>query len=498
MPNVNPVPPSTGPSDNSPSKKSSNVDSDKFKKEMHKRVEKVNETDPEQQKKRKRQNEADEEDDTMPAQGPTTPPNLVTPFSLTTPSKKANPTDLQKGGTISPLASSQPTKSQGAPSSPVRPPVPSSDEMEDDSGLSEETTLLGGSPATPTSQQSLSAAPPPEEEELPESTSASITEFSEPQETPYAAPSTTTPQQGTPQPLPPRSQDSVDESQDESEPQPTPPSTPPTSSKQASTAQGLPPPPMLKPEPSKEAVRPLSSPVTPKKEKEGFTADILEEASKEKKPEEQTTVFFEQFLGGGKEGDQGKKGDTPKDADEQAIEGITPFSMTPPSPEKDREDEERVAAESGIGASATPEIPQGLPDVQAAPPVHTPYANLHPQVLELFERTVGVMTVMHMSGIKETSITLDNPKFASSVFFGSEIIIKEYSSAPKEFNIQINGSPQAMSLLQGNTQDLMAAFQYGNFNFRVNRLDTGLLADKPLFKRKEPPSGDKQNQQGTT
>ena len=103
------------------------------------------------------------------------------------------------------------------------------------------------------------------------------------------------------------------------------------------------------------------------------------------------------------------------------------------------------------------------------------------------------MTVMNLSGMTETVVTLNAPQFASSVFFGSQIIIQEFSSAPKQFNIQLNGTPQATALFQGNATDLMAAFQQGNFGFRVHRLETGTIEEKPLFKRKENASGDKED-----
>ena len=112
--------------------------------------------------------------------------------------------------------------------------------------------------------------------------------------------------------------------------------------------------------------------------------------------------------------------------------------------------------------------------------------------MEIFDRMVGVMTVMSMSGITETVITLNTPQFASSVFFGSQIIIQEYSTAPQAYNIQLNGSPQAVALFQGNADDLMAAFQAGNYNFRVNRLEAGHLTERPLFKRKEKAGGEKE------
>jgi hypothetical protein len=116
--------------------------------------------------------------------------------------------------------------------------------------------------------------------------------------------------------------------------------------------------------------------------------------------------------------------------------------------------------------------------------------------MDLFDRMVGVMTVMNLSGMTETVVTLNAPQFASSVFFGSQIIIQEFSTAPKQFNIQLNGTPQAIALFQGNASNLMATFSQGNFGFRVHRLQTGNIEEKPLFKRKEKISGDKEDQTG--
>jgi len=123
-----------------------------------------------------------------------------------------------------------------------------------------------------------------------------------------------------------------------------------------------------------------------------------------------------------------------------------------------------------------------------------PYARLSPQVQELFDKMVGVMTVMHLQGMTETSFSLTSPKFASSVFFGAQIIIKEFSTAPQALNVQLNGSMQAVSLFQANAGNLMAAFQAGNYNFRINRLETNYISDEtPLFQRKGRDS-DQQNQ----
>jgi hypothetical protein len=62
------------------------------------------------------------------------------------------------------------------------------------------------------------------------------------------------------------------------------------------------------------------------------------------------------------------------------------------------------------------------------------------------------------------------------------------------YNIQFVGSPQGVALFQGNVSDLMAAFQGGNYNFKVNRIETHLQSDRPLFKRKEGLGGEDKGQ----
>lgn len=114
-----------------------------------------------------------------------------------------------------------------------------------------------------------------------------------------------------------------------------------------------------------------------------------------------------------------------------------------------------------------------------------PFAHLPTAIQEVFNKMVGVMTVMQLTpGIQETSFILNGPQFASSVFFGSQIIIQEFSTAPLMFNVQLNGSQQAVSLFQKNLGDLIAAFQGGQYAFKINRLETGYLKERPLFHRK--------------
>lgn len=156
---------------------------------------------------------------------------------------------------------------------------------------------------------------------------------------------------------------------------------------------------------------------------------------------------------------------------------------------------EEVAASGGVQPTSQEALPAAIqPTTPTAP---ASYAYLHPQVLDLFERMVGVMTVMSNAGITETTVTLSSPQYQNSVFFGAQIIIKEYETAQKSYNIQLIGSPQGVALFDANVDDLMAAFQGaqgGRYNFRVNRIETAIASEKPLFHRKEAVGKDKKQQ----
>ena len=134
----------------------------------------------------------------------------------------------------------------------------------------------------------------------------------------------------------------------------------------------------------------------------------------------------------------------------------------------------------------------------AEPKATKAYANFSAQMLDMFERMVGVMTVLKSSGMTETTIHLTGPQFASSIFNGCQITIQEFSSAPKSFNIQFVGNPQAVQAFEAKIPMINTAFNTGNYDFKVNRLEANLTrTEGPVLHRKEEPSGTwDQDQQG--
>ena len=91
-------------------------------------------------------------------------------------------------------------------------------------------------------------------------------------------------------------------------------------------------------------------------------------------------------------------------------------------------------------------------------------------VLEWVEKLGSVMTFMDHKGMQKTTVSIQD---AASPFNGIEISIKEFSTAPKVFNIEFSGRPETIVLLEAHLPLLIASFQKGEFPFSVSRIDIG-------------------------
>lgn len=136
-----------------------------------------------------------------------------------------------------------------------------------------------------------------------------------------------------------------------------------------------------------------------------------------------------------------------------------------------------------------------IPLAQAATTQATPY--LSPQIAPLYFQMVGTIYMMTTtSGISKTEILLNAPAFANSKFYGSTISIEKYATAPDSLNIRLTGTNEAVLTFNKNISNLYAAFQNGNFNFRIGRISAEYSVDKPVFRRKESEDGKKDSSGG--
>ncbi len=105
-------------------------------------------------------------------------------------------------------------------------------------------------------------------------------------------------------------------------------------------------------------------------------------------------------------------------------------------------------------------------------------AAISPEMLEIFEKGVNCMAHLTISGISETTFFLDTPQFA-----GAKVVITEFNTAPKAFNITLVGAPNMVALFNTHASDLLTAFQKSPFNFTIHRIDSDIEPQK--IERKE-------------
>lgn len=179
----------------------------------------------------------------------------------------------------------------------------------------------------------------------------------------------------------------------------------------------------------------------------------------------------------------------PTPAEEKEEEQPIKEEMPPPQPKKIEEKKAHGPKEVPPSVSGTSPGPFFLPPAAGPTPG---YSSMKPEVFQLFEHMVMAITVMNESGATETTIHLNSPEF--STFAGAQIVIKEYTTAPKAFNVEFLGNAQNSAAFASSAQELVAAINSANYNFRINRIETSLLTtERPLFHRKEKPGekGDK-------
>lgn len=236
---------------------------------------------------------------------------------------------------------------------------------------------------------------------------------------------------------------------------------------------------------------------TPGSQLEKTSSSKFSKKSSEKKqedPKEQKVVFsgeekqskLEKTQTGSKRKDN-KTDQSSKELDESSESAYTSIGKSGSS-NADSGSKKRDS-ESVLNTGQIQNIPPSI-EAQATAASNPLTTYMSPEVATLFSHMVGTMMVMVREGIITTEITLTSDKFQSSVFYGTTIALDKYSTAPDAFNVRIMGSQQAVNLCNANADELMGAFQRGNFGFKVQRFDTSLDTHGGTFKRKPKTGGD--------
>jgi hypothetical protein len=164
------------------------------------------------------------------------------------------------------------------------------------------------------------------------------------------------------------------------------------------------------------------------------------------------------------------------------------------------EEEEEIEPKEGPACEMRNHADLSLAQAKAMSISVSRLAQLSPAIEAAFEKMASCMIVMTSTQERETTLFLDNPHFASSSLFGTQITIREFSTAPKAFNIEILSNPQGVALIDSSKSELLSAFQNGNFSFTVHRLDTLLhqREDRPVLHRRENEDREHKDQGGNS
>ncbi len=171
-----------------------------------------------------------------------------------------------------------------------------------------------------------------------------------------------------------------------------------------------------------------------------------------------------------------------KDEQEKAA-GHTKIEATDQSEAADQEQKERDQQEEekekyALSQSSQNLLDQIFPDLQAtAPSEAIGFDRLPPHILDLFDRLVGVITVMQIQGKTETTLYLSDQQ--SPLFKGTSVTITSYSTAPMAYNIEFKAPAQTSPVLQKHIDQLKTAFKdpKKEFNFQIHEIMLSLQED---------------------
>jgi hypothetical protein len=112
----------------------------------------------------------------------------------------------------------------------------------------------------------------------------------------------------------------------------------------------------------------------------------------------------------------------------------------------------------------------------------------------IVESANTLMVSMGAEGVEETSLCLGGPQFQDTIFAGTEVVIKRYSTAPLIFNIEFRGLPNAISALHPSIEQLEAHFAKLKKDYTIHRIEASLNEEAEsfspfFFHRKSPAQG---------
>jgi hypothetical protein len=136
------------------------------------------------------------------------------------------------------------------------------------------------------------------------------------------------------------------------------------------------------------------------------------------------------------------------------------------------EEEDESKGEDLLPSPFVPAQPQ-VALTRTAPPVQIAVV-ASDQVAHFFEQMVNQLSHVKTPLVQQTTITLTSPKLQASSLNNTLIVISEYSTAPRAFNVECLTTPQGAALMAVHLPALLEGFNEKRESFKIHRFDISL------------------------
>ena len=172
-------------------------------------------------------------------------------------------------------------------------------------------------------------------------------------------------------------------------------------------------------------------------------------------------------------------------------ESAPPFSVEHPSIHQEKKEKKETGFPEATSKTAGIPLPPPCLISFSNPPLAemASCTKLSPSVFALFEKMSACLIIQQEKGMSTTTLNISMP---GSVFNETQVMIKQYSTAPNAYHIQLIGNPKSVQIFSENLDLLQKSFIEGRFGFEVQILNPILATEKKsphLIRRKGKSSG---------
>ncbi len=160
-----------------------------------------------------------------------------------------------------------------------------------------------------------------------------------------------------------------------------------------------------------------------------------------------------------------------------------PYPLPPLEATHQKKKEARQESNKEVEPIYSPLIQPYLDLLPPPHPAEMPsYSRLTPEVFDIFQKMVGLLTIQKETGVTTTTIVINHP---GSAFDSAELIVEHYDTAPHAFNVMLQGEAKAVDLFNENVTDLIAALEHSKLSYVVNIRRAIIAPQVKILQRKE-------------